>query len=181
MSIETFPVFHSNRIHLRKFEEADIEQVFKGLSHPKIIKHYGVSYSSLEATREQMEWYDKIYKEHTGVWWGITSKQNEKKIMGACGFNDWNKKHHHAEMGYWLFPEFQHKGFMSEAMQLVIPYGFNQMKLHRIVAVVEPENLASIWLLEKLGFMQEGILREAEFKNGKYIDLIEYALLDHSN
>lgn len=176
--METFPELRGNRIHLRGFEAADIEQVFKGLSHPKIIKHYGVSYSTLEATREQMDWFEKIYKEKTGIWWAITSIQNKIEILGACGFNDWNKKHHHAEMGYWLFPEYQRKGFMSEAMELIVPYGFNIMDLHRIEAVVEPENLASIWLLEKLGFMQEAVFREAELKNGKYIDLLEYALIN---
>jgi [ribosomal protein S5]-alanine N-acetyltransferase len=178
MSIALYPKLEGQRIGLRGFEQDDIGKVFEGLSHPEIIKHYGVSYTTLEATQEQMDWYEKIYKEHTGIWWAITPKGNEKEIMGACGFNDWNQKHKRAEIGYWLFPDFQRKGLMSEAMQLIIAYGFDQMGLHRIEAIVETDNLASIWLLEKLGFMQEGVQKEAEIKNGKYIDLFEYALLN---
>jgi ribosomal-protein-alanine N-acetyltransferase len=178
MSPTFYPILEGQSIRLRGFEADDIKTVFEALSHPEIIKHYGVSYGNLEDTREQMDWFEKIHKEQTGIWWAIASKENEKKIMGACGFNDWSQKHKRAETGYWLFPDFQRKGIMTEAMQLIISYGFNQMGLHRIMAVVETENLSSIWLLEKLGFMQEGLQKDVEIKNGKYIDHFLYALLN---
>lgn len=163
---------------LRQIIEDDVQIVFEGLSHPEVIKYYGVNYTSVEGTQEQMDWYKKIHEERTGIWWGITFRENEKKLVGACGFNNWNHKHLNAEMGYWLLPEYQKQGIMTEAITAIMDHAFSGMKLHRISAITEPENLGSIWLLEKMGFIQEGVQKEAELKNGKYIDLIQYALLN---
>ena len=55
-----FPVLESERVVLRQFIVSDLEGVFKGLSHPNIIKYYGISYDSLEATKEQMNWFTDL-------------------------------------------------------------------------------------------------------------------------
>lgn len=77
----------SNRLLLRPLVESDIEYVFKGLSHPDIIKYYGVSFDSLEATKEQMHWFSSLEKERTGMWFAICSLDN-KTFYGAGGLND---------------------------------------------------------------------------------------------
>ena len=48
------------RLLLRPFVDSDLENVFKGLSHPAVIKHYGISFNSLEATQEQMDWFANL-------------------------------------------------------------------------------------------------------------------------
>lgn len=173
-----FPELHTPRLVLRSFEQADLPQVYFGLSHPDVIRYYGVSYTSLEHTQEQMDWFKEIYERGTGIWWAITSKQAPGELLGACGLNNWNQQHHHAEIGYWLLPQQQRNGLMTEALEKVIQFAFNTMQLHRIVATVEKENMSSIWMLEKNHFVQEGVLREAELKQGRYIDLIQYSLIN---
>ena len=81
-------------------------------------------------------------------------------------------------MGYALHPDFHGAGVMSEAMDVVLDYGFNKMKLHSIEAHVHPDNLASINLLQKKGFVKEGHFRENVFFNGKFLDTVVYALLN---
>ena len=66
---------------------------------------------------------------------------------------------------------------MSEALPLVIHYGFLSLKLNRIQALVIPGNSASVGLLMKLGFEEEGLLRDYAFFKGRYNDLISFALL----
>ncbi|HSK13730.1 MAG TPA: GNAT family protein [Phnomibacter sp.] len=174
---DNFPQILTKRLLLRQIVQADVQHVFEGLSHPDVIRYYGVSYSTLEATQEQMDWFRKIWEEGTGTWWGICFRDRPDELLGACGFNNWSQKHNHAEIGYWLLPPYQRKGIMSEAIPAIMQHAYNEMHLHRITAIVEPENIGSIWLLEKMGFAQEGLFKDAEYKNGKYIDILQYAII----
>ncbi|SEK25191.1 GNAT family N-acetyltransferase [Paenibacillus sp. OK003] len=62
-------------------------------------------------------------------------------------------------IGYKLTPEYWHQGIMTEVVEKVIEYGFNNLGLNRIEAFVEPENVGSRKVLEKIGFREEGILK----------------------
>ncbi len=57
-----FPILKSERVILRQFKDTDLENVFIGLSHPEIIKYYGISFDTLEATKEQMTWFADLEK-----------------------------------------------------------------------------------------------------------------------
>ncbi len=69
---------------------------------------------------------------------------------------------------------------MTEALHAMLRYGFETFDLHRIEAVITPENHASSKLLEKLGFRQEGVLRQRSFYRGHYVDDVYFGLL-HTN
>jgi [ribosomal protein S5]-alanine N-acetyltransferase len=166
----------TNRLLLRRFINDDIENVFKGLSHPQVIQYYGVSYSSLEETKTQMKWFDEIEQNKTGQWFAICSVNN-KIFYGGCGLNSINTEHRKGEIGYWLIPDFWNKGIITEALPLVCEHGFTRLELHRIEAVVETENEKSKKTILKAGFIYEGTMKECEWKNGKYISLDMYAKL----
>jgi len=164
----------SNRLLLRPFIESDIKSVFKGLSHPDIIKHYGVSFNSLEATKEQMNWFDNLEKERTGMWFAVCSQDN-KIFYGAGGLNDISKEHKKAEIGFWLLTDFWGKGIMTEAMPLICNYGFNELGLHRIEGFVESDNTNCKKAMAKLDFQHEGTMKDCEIKNGNFISLDIYS------
>jgi [ribosomal protein S5]-alanine N-acetyltransferase len=171
-----FPVLKTERLLLREILQQDIHIIFKGFSHPEVIKHFGVSFKTLEATREQMDWYANMIKNDTGKCWAICSTDN-KIFYGVCTLNFWKKEHRKAETGYWIFPEYWGKGIVPEALGKIFEYGFNEMNLHRIAAEVEDDNPASIAVLKKMGFSYEGTLKECEIKEGRFINLEIYALL----
>ena len=81
----------TNRFLLRQFSKNDLENVYRGLSHPEVIKYYGVSYDSLEATKEQITWFSQLEIEGTGIWWAIESLE-DKEFCGAIGFNNLDNK-----------------------------------------------------------------------------------------
>lgn len=174
-----FPSLITSRFSLRQFTNNDLENVYKGLSHPDVIKYYGISYNSLEETKEQMNWFSQLEKDETGIWWAIESIENQG-FCGAIGFNNLNKQHKRAEIGFWLLPESWGKGIMSEVLPLVCQYVFENLGLHRIEAQVETENLACQKVLDKSNFSYEGTLRECEIKDGKYISLAVFSLLNTS-
>jgi ribosomal-protein-alanine N-acetyltransferase len=175
--MERFPEITTDRLLLRQVTDADKAKVFEGLSRPDMIQYYGVSYKSLEDTQVQMDWFRQIWEEGTGIWWALALKENPGELIGACGLNHKNPIHLNAEIGFWILPPYQGKGLMKEAANEILHYGFTSFGLHRIFAMVETPNTSSNQLLLKLGFTFEGCQREAEWKNGKFIDLNWYGLL----
>jgi [ribosomal protein S5]-alanine N-acetyltransferase len=172
--ISSFPIIKTERLLLRQFVDSDIENVFKGLSHPDIIKYYGVSYHTLEAAKAQMKFFADLEKNKTGIWWAVCSNDN-KTFFGAGGLNSLSKVHKKAEIGFWLLIDFWGKGIMKEAIPLICNYGFNNLELHRIEAFVETENINCKNAIAKLDFKHEGTMNDCEIKNGKFISLDIYA------
>lgn len=166
----------TKRIELRSITASDQENIFLGLSNPEVIKYYGVSFETLEATEEQMIWFQNLEKNGTGKWWSIFNSETGQ-FLGAGGFNDLNKELKKAEIGFWLLPEFWNRGYMQEAMPLICDYGFNELGLNRIEGIVESENLKCKRAVEKLEFTLESTSRDSELKNGKLISLDTYIKL----
>lgn len=166
----------TDRLLLRPITSADKPSIYKGLSHPDVIKYYGVSFHSLEATEEQMTWYRELEEKETGIWWAICSTDGQI-FYGAGGFNNLSKEHKKAEIGFWLLPEFWGKGLMQEAFPLICNYGFNTLGLNRIEGFVDSENSSCKKAVEKLNFKLEGTMRDCEIKDGKFLSLDIYSKL----
>jgi [ribosomal protein S5]-alanine N-acetyltransferase len=163
---------------LRVFNQNDLHSVFEGLSHPDVIRYYGVSYHTLASTQIQIDWFNTIEKENTGRWRAICSLDN-KHFYGAIGFNNWSSTHQKAEIGFWLLPNAWGKGIIKEVMPVMLDYAFNEMNLHRIEAEVETLNQASKSILLKHGFKLEGTKVDCEVKNGKLISLDIFVKIKH--
>jgi [ribosomal protein S5]-alanine N-acetyltransferase len=174
----SFPVIQTERLLLRKVEQSDAVAVLKGYSDPLVNRHMSVAYYSLEEVQAQLDFYNSIYQSGTGTWWAICRKDDPSTVIGNGGLNNYRKQHRCVEIGYWLLPHAQGKGYAAEAVKAICSYAFTQLDVHRIEAVVEGGNDTSIRLLEKLGFACEGTHRECELKNNSYIDLIYYALFN---
>lgn len=164
------------RIVLSPIESTDLPQVFLGFSSPLVTRYYGLSYDTLDDCRAQMVWYEQIICDGTGRWLAIRSVP-DGRFMGAIGYYDYNPTHRTAELGYWLLPEFWGKGLMQEALQSFLVQTYRNTDIHRLHADVEEPNLASQRLLQRCGFVLEGLSRECEFKDGGFISLYQYAQL----
>lgn len=176
MTVLEFPTIRTERLLLRQFVDNDLENVYKGLSNPEIIKYYGVSFKTLEDTKAQMQFFADLEKEGTGIWWAVCSLDN-KTFYGAGGLNSLSKEHKKAEIGFWLLTDFWGQGIMTEAMPIICNYGFHNLGLHRIEGLVETDNLNCKNAMKKLDFKHEGTMRDCEIKNGKFISLDIYAKL----
>lgn len=171
-----FPTIKTERLLLRQFADSDLENVFKGLSNPEVIKYYGVSFQTLEATKEQILFFADLEKNDTGIWFAICSVDNTT-FYGAGGLNNLSKEHKKAEIGFWLISNFWGYGIMKEAMPLICKYGFDNLGLNRIEGFVESENKNCKNAMAKLDFQYEGTMKDCEIKNGKFISLDIYAKL----
>jgi ribosomal-protein-alanine N-acetyltransferase len=120
-------------------------------------------------------WNDRFHNSQ-GIRWGITHK-NEDRIIGTCGFHNYSKEHYKTEIGYELAPEYWRQGIMTEVLRAVIKYGFEQLKLNRLEAFIDPDNISSRKLLEKSGLSEEGLLREYFFEKNIFVDAVIYSIL----
>jgi ribosomal-protein-alanine N-acetyltransferase len=174
------PSLRTKRLLLQEILPEDQAFIFKGLSHPKVIPFYGVRYESLEATAAQMDWYSKMVEEGSGMSWKMVDAATGEKI-GVISVYSYKQEHNKAETGFWLLPEYWHKGYASEALEAVVRYWKTAKAIHRLEAFVEEGNKASSRLLENAGFLYEGTMRDCEIKNGKYISLLIYAVVFPGN
>jgi len=165
----------TGRYTLQRITADDKVHIHRGLSHPEVIKHYAVSFLTLEATQEQMDWYAELERTGKGQWWSI---RQEETFLGAIGINNIHRAHRRCELGFWLLPEHWRKGIISEALPLVIDHCFNTLALHRIMAEVETGNPASAKALLRAGFVHEGTLHECEWKDGLPLSLDVFASLN---
>jgi ribosomal-protein-alanine N-acetyltransferase len=173
--MKPFPVIQTERLVLREIMPYDINHIYAGLSHQDVIKHYGVSYDSIESTQTQMEWFNNLRSEGTGTWWAVCDRKNNT-FLGAAGFNNINRENNSAEIGFWLLPDHWGKGYIPEVLRALIPFAYDKLQLQTIEALVETENNNSIAVLQKLGFHHTATDIDCEIKNGRPISLMKFVL-----
>lgn len=176
-----FPILETERLILRELVEDDAQAILNCFSNEDVLRYYGQNrLTDLEQVKNIIRNFSNSYKEKRGIKWGIQIKETEG-IIGTIGFHDWSSEHKRAEIAYALLPEHWGKGYATEAVKKVTTYGFHELNLTRIGAVVFTENQASHVLLTKLGFQKEGVLRNYMYQNNVAYDTNVYSLLPTRN
>lgn len=176
-----FETYKTERLILKKTGVNELNHLFENCTEAEVSAQLGLG-SSEEYLKEKRR-YEKGYSDFgRSILSFLLLDKNNSNVIGKCGYHNWIADHHRAEIGYALTREdYKQKGLMTEALKLVIDYGFNTMNLNRIEACVAPDNLPSIKLLQKFNFKEEGVLRMHYFINGRYEDSIMYSLLKKDN
>lgn len=173
-----FPKIETDRLLLREIAAADASELFAIHSDDVAMRWFGADpLTTIEQAVKLIETFASWRAlPNPGVRWGIQRKA-DKRFIGSCGLFKWHRQWKSCVIGYELASFAQGKGLMFEALSVILGWGFEHMELNRIEAQVHPKNTASIRLLEKLGFVQEGYMREAGFWLGEHHDLKHFALL----
>ncbi|TAE57791.1 MAG: N-acetyltransferase [Oscillatoriales cyanobacterium] len=175
--LANIPTIETERLLLRKITLNDASDMFEYASNPEVSEYTMWStHTSIEDTKYFLKSLTKMYKRKELVDWGIVHKA-EKKFIGTCGYVEWSMTHSRAEIGYALSARYWREGYMSEAVNAIIEFGFREMLLNRIVGRCEVNNIASARVMEKVGMQLEGILRQQLFVKGRYWDLKIYSIL----
>ena len=168
---------HTERLHLRKMKVSDSPSLFKIWSDPEVTKFMNIdSFTDENQAKDMIKLLDEFSLDNKAIRFSIIEMESNE-IIGSCGFNSLDFENEKAEIGYDIAKAFWGRGYASEAMSGLLDYAFSTLKLNRIEAKVEPENVNSVKVLQKLNFMFEGTLRRYERVNGKFIDLNMYSKL----
>lgn len=176
-TMQAFPTLRTERLVLRQLRLQDSEHIYSYFSTDEVTKYYDLEpfTGPVQAENLIISWQER-YNNQQGIRWAISLRE-EDRIIGTCGFHNWSRKHRKAEVGYELSPEYWGQGLMTEALNRIILYGMEEMGLHRIGAVIFPDNAASRRLLEDTGFWEEGTLKGYYYKNNKFIDAVIFSKL----
>jgi [ribosomal protein S5]-alanine N-acetyltransferase len=174
-----FPTLSTNRLLLQQIQPNDAEALFATFSDEEVMQFYGHEpHGSLTDTRQSIEQTQARYARREAIRWGITLK-GEDRVIGSCGFHNFDTGFHCAETGYILNRAFWRRGIMTEAVSAILTYGFTELGLHRIEAIIDIANEQSKGLLLKLGFTYEGNLRQRYFFRDRFEDEHYFGLLKH--
>jgi len=167
----------TSRLLLRRLLETDREALFAYRSDPEVSRFQGwVPVTLADAIAfigERPEEPDQ-----PGTWFqlAITLKPSGR-MVGDAGMHFPADQPQQAEIGMTLGPEYQHRGYATEALMAVLDYLFITLNKHRVYGLVSPENGASVALLERCGFRREAHLRKSLWFKGEWADDMIYAML----
>jgi ribosomal-protein-alanine N-acetyltransferase len=172
-----FPNLTTRRLILRRIMPGDAESLFAILSDEETMEFYGHEpHQSIDDTIDVIRQIEERYARKEALRWGIIL-QGEDRLIGSCSLFHFDESFDCAETGYELNRAFWGKGIMTEAMSTVLTFGFNELGLHRIEAVIDIANEHSKNLLLKLGFTYEGNLRQRFPFRDQFLDEHYFGLL----
>ncbi len=155
----------------------DAKQIAIILSDPSVVAYYGIeSPVSIDRAREIIQKRRDRFEKGDAIRWALALKENNLNI-GSIGIRHTDTVAGIVEIGYELAADYWGKGLMRESIAEVISYLFRRTHVYRVEALVEPGNERSIGLLERLGFVREGLLREVGYWRGERHDLIMFSFL----
>lgn len=165
-----FPILAAGRITLRQLKPTDEAEIFTLRSDKRVLEHLDrPAAATIADARQFIDNINAGIARDEWIYWGIRI-HTENHLIGTICLWQFSEAELKAEIGYELLPEYQGKGLMSEALEIVIRFGFEALKLRSIEAEVAPGNAASIKLLEKKSFVR------THFKNDAP-DVIRYSLI----
>lgn len=163
------PNIETKRLLLRPFQENDAEAFFACCQNPNLGNNAGwAPHKTLNESREILH---SAFIGQEGIW-AVTLKDTQQLIASIGIVPDPKRENPQVRMlGYWLDEPYWGKGYMSEAVQAVLNYGFNELQLSLITANCYPHNKRSQQVLKRNGFIYEGTLHQAELTyNGNIYD-----------
>lgn len=173
-----FPMLDTSRLTLREILESDAESLLQIHGDGEHMRWFGSDpMPDLDGAKKLVATFASWRKEPvSGARWAMELK-DRPGLIGTCGLFRWNRNWKMCVVGYEISPLHQGRGYMNEALTAVLAWGFREMALNRVEAHVHPDNRASLALLRRQGFVDEGCLREVGYWAGSHHDLRLYSLL----
>lgn len=176
INLTDFPTLKTERFDLVEIKENHLDSIFELYNNHEVTKYIDLlPLKHKEEAKNEIDFYKKRFTDSIGIRWGIVEK-NQTNIIGTLGYNKIFKDHK-GRIGYDLLPKYWGKGVMTEALESIITYGFNEFNISRIEAEVMQGNIGSEKLLSKLKFQKEGVLRNWMFWNEQYYDISMFSLV----
>ncbi|MFC9540001.1 GNAT family N-acetyltransferase [Lysinibacillus sp. NPDC056959] len=174
-----FPLLNSEKLVLKKIEDAHLQELFAIYDNEKVFEYCGIiPKHNIQTVSKMIGHFDRDYKKETIVKWGIFQKSHSDQLVGIIEAMEFNQKVNMVTIGYYLAEDYWGKGLASDAVNILVKFLFEEVNINRIQAEVMPLNEASKKVLQKNGFLKEGLLRQAKVWSGKgVVDLEIYGLL----
>lgn len=174
--MKRFPKLITDRLILDQLRLADIPDIVAYAGNRKIVDNTRtMPHPYFE--EDAISWINMAnqgFKNKDNYIFAIRNKNNEA-FMGGIGLT-LALEHNRAELGYWIAERFWNQGYTSEAVKSILKFGFEELKVNKIIAVYVDTNIASGRIMEKNDMIKEAELKDHDMKDGVYKTLIQYRL-----
>lgn len=176
-----FPILETERLTLREWLDSDVEAMFRLFGREEVVRYTPVErHETLDRSLLGIKRFRaRFYEKHEGIVWAIERK-DIGEVIGEAGIYEWSPQHFRLSIGYSLNPDHWGHGFATEVSAKLVKYAFEDFPLfevNRIEAQTDPANVASMRVLEKIGFTKEAHVRQSEFEKGRFVDLVLFSIL----
>lgn len=179
----TVPQLTTDRLILRDFYESDVHAVYEIFSDDRVTEFYDLeTFSCLEQARQLVasRMHGNVEPNSGSSRWAICLVDDPGHVIGSCGFHSANQTFHSIEIGYDLHPAFWGRGYAFEALVAMLACCFTQnvpFPVNRVAATTDLDSQRSMKLLRRLGFNEEGVLRQYGFWKGRFHDVRLFSLV----
>lgn len=170
-------ILTTDRLEMRLVNQAVLEYVHQNYSDQELMTFIGLK-DDETLRKEKQKFADGLFTHNKSLLYFQLFEKGKKEIIGTCGYHTWYADHDRAEVFY-LFhnAQYQNKGYMREAMEFVLEYGFETMNLNRIEAFIGKDNQPSLKLIKRFNFEEEGLLKKHYLVNDEYQDSLVFGLV----
>jgi RimJ/RimL family protein N-acetyltransferase len=171
-------ILETNRLILRHEIIEDLDDLWALYCNPNITKYIPDAPRSRSEAQEELEWHTNGHPKYPelGLW--ATIHKESGKFIGRCGLLPWTiEGQREVEMAYTIAQEYWGQGLASEAASGILEYGFEQLHLSRLICLIDPENIASQRVAEKIGMTLE---RKVDGIDGDNLPTLIYSIIRHA-
>ena len=166
-------MLHGKRVILRAIEPGDLPNYVRWFADPEVLAYFG-PYRPMNLAQEQA-WYQQQNENRGSINFAIDF---EERHIGGCGFAGLDAANQHAEVGLFIGEKgLWDQGLGKDTLATLVGYGFDFLNLHRIYLRVLADNQRAVHAYEQVGFRHEGRFREAEWRHGRWLDLLYMSIL----
>lgn len=183
MHVPAFPLISTERLTLRAFCSRDLQALYAIFSDERVTRFYDVdTFTSIEEAECMLQWRMPALEQQPlgALRWAICLNHDPDTLIGSCGFHSSNSGYHSVEIGYELNPTHWGMGYASEALRAMLTHCFTHdlpFRINRVAATTNLDSKKSMRLLGRLGFVEEGVLRQYGFWKGRFHDVRLFSLL----
>ena len=171
------PFIVGKKVYLRGLKKEDLrDPMFQWAHNEEVTKYmwFGLTPNHIEVMEEEFE---KSIRSNSEVVFGVVDMETDK-LIGTTGLYTINWVYGNAEFRIVIGePDFHGKGYGTETNKLVLEYGFDKLNLHRIWLGVNKDNTGALKSYTNAGYVEEGVLRQDVYRNGRYYDIVRFSVL----
>ena len=171
------PTLRTPRLTLRAARMTDARDMYAYSQDPEVARHVlWEAHASIHQTRNYLRYILRQYRAGApGTF--VIELTGERRVIGTIGLMWMQRENRSAEVGYSLSRQYWNQGMMTEALEEILRFCFETLRLNRVEAQYEIDNPASGAVMRHAGMRREGMLRQRVYNKGRYVDVELYAIL----
>lgn len=174
---ERLPEIEAPRVRLRWLEPSDTDDLFTIFSDPVAMRYWSrPPLTHRDEAAQLVTEIQRLFADRRLFQWGV-ERRDDRRIIGTVTLASLDASNRRCEVGFILASDVWRQGYMREALRVALDFAFDELGMMRVEADVDPHNAASLGILERLGFVREGLLRERWRVGGEVQDSVMLGLL----